>query len=196
VGFENDALLEMKESFEKRHLDQIVLSESIIPSEMDHRSLAVRIKRSQPDAVLMLLLPPNHGLLANELRKIGYAQAIFGIAPLQNSSELAVAAQALEGAWFVAADDRAAKPVIKEIEAGGSFFVQPDGLLAYEAARLLIDTLLKHGNTSGFVPGMAISGIYGSYQLSENRSFNIPVIVKTVTDKQFVPINTASNPTP
>jgi len=186
VTLENEALLVMKNSFEKELPLPLVLNELILPSDYDHRSLALQIRNHNPSAVVLFALPPHHSGLARQLREIGYTGEIVGGPPMESRDELESAMGFLEGAWFSTPDDRGSREFTRRyLEAFGSE-PHPHGVLAYDAGKIFIEAVYYNKVMDYLKVGREFSGLFGKYPLGSDRSFLLPVILKEVRENRFV----------
>lgn len=184
ITLQNDALIRLKDEFEKNFSGTIISSKEVDPGNLDFRALAVNIAHLHPDAVLLLLLPPNHSLAAQELRRLGYAGDFFASAPVQSRTELERDPTAVEGLWFATCDDRQSSDLRAEVRSRFGFEAHPDGLFAFDAAKHFIQS--TGGESVGlFQKNVDYEGVFGRYQLSSENSFDIPSTVKIVHNGAF-----------
>lgn len=188
VALAQEAMINMRDVYFADPPAEVVLSEEVIPGDSDLRGIASRIKMKKPDGVYFLLLPPHISSLSRSLRDIGYKGEFFGAAPLQQKGEITAAQGTLENTWFVASDDSFAAKFKKEYLEKFASDPHPDGLPACDAAQFIIELSDEANLAEALREQKKLQGLFGSYELGPNNTFDIPVTVKVVDGSSFVPL--------
>jgi len=182
---ENDSLISIKSTFKELSSLPVVMNEMLSPADLDHRTLALRVRSRNPSAVFFLGIPPHYSVFARQLREIGYTGDFVGGPPMESRDELEAAGETLEGAWFPATSDTASAEFRKIYKERFSEDPHPHGILAYDAAKILIEGALT-GNTKSYLSvERTYSGLFGDYRLGEDRNFLLPVVLKQIKDNEF-----------
>lgn len=186
VALAQEAMINMREVYLADPPVRVVLSEEVIPGDSDLRSVAARIKSKNPDAVYFLLLPPHISSLARSLRDIGYRGEFFGAAPLQQKGEITAAQGTLEDTWLVASNDSSAADFREEYIKKFRSAPHPDGLPACDAAQFIIELSDEPSLPEALRKKERFQGLFGSYRLGANNTFDIPVAIKIIRGDEFV----------
>ena len=175
-------------------LDQIVDDGEPKP---DLASLVHSIVAAAPDGVLIWLPPSRAGTVAAALRAAGYGGRLAGPTPLDSPAFVAAASTAATGflvtRFRTGADlrvraDRFEKQYQRKYDAKPDF----SAAAAYDAARVLIETLRRAGNSDGdrqFPLAFPIEGVTGvlHFDTSGNRTDALQVL--TWQQGCFIPIS-------
>ena len=185
LAAQQEATVRLKNLLLDKISTKVLLNEEIVPAETDLRSVAAKVRIVNPEAVYLVLMPPQLSAMARQLRQAGYSGELFSTMQAQNRPEIEAAAGALEGLWFSSFDDSSADLFYEKYLQTFGESVMPDGALGYDAAKLLI-AKPEGQNLPGFFGGLKkFSGIFGDYDLSEPKTFIPASAVKTVTDGRF-----------
>lgn len=180
-----DAMLNLRDLMALEPPTKVVLSQEILPGDSDQRALALRIKSLNPAAVYLLVLPPQLSAIAKQLRDIGYPGEFFGGAQVQQASELTAAQGALERIWFATADDTPSTAFIKRYEERYGEEPHPDGMHAFDTAKLLIELHRESDLIAAMKNKQEYSGIFGSYTLDAANTFVLPIVLKEARGNKF-----------
>jgi len=163
----------------------------------DPASLVHLIIAAAPDGVMLWLPPAQAGAFAAALRVAGYGGRLAGPSPLDSSTFMDAAGAAANGVWVV--KYRTGAESIARAEQFGIHFrrkfgVQPDAsaAAAYDAARVLIETLRRVGEGTGcrgFSFALPTAGVTGILHFDDfgNRLGALEVL--SCQKGRFVPIN-------
>ena len=159
----------------------------------DDAALAATIVADAPAGVLLWLAPARAGAVAAALRAAGYRGGLAGPGPLDSPAFIAAAGAAADG--VLVADYRLGGRAVAErfaAEYRRKFGVEPDAgaAAAYDAARVLIETLRRAGKGAAyqlFPPGQPVVGVTGEirFDASGNRTGAPQVLI--CREGRFVP---------
>lgn len=162
----------------------------------DRTSLVHTIVAVAPGGVLLWLPPAEAGTLAAALRAAGYGGRLAGPSPLNSPAFVAAAGAAATG--FLVTGFRADTELhlrAEQFERGfrRRYDAEPDfsAAAAYDAARVLIDTLRRAGDSAGYrqfplaLPTVGVTGVM-HFDNSGNRTD--PLQVRTCQLGRFVPL--------
>jgi len=161
----------------------------------DAAARARAIAAEAPDGVLLWLAPARAGAVAAALRAAGYRGYLAGPGPLDSPAFVAAAGAAADGVlvadYRAGADGRVAAERFAA-EYRRRFGVEPDAsaAAAYDAARVLIETLRRAGKDAAyqlFPPGQPVAGVTGEigFDASGNRTGAPQVLISR--EGRFVP---------
>ena len=141
--------------------------------------------------VLYASVPDDHaGQIVRQAREKGFKGPILGTDDWDSAQVIAQAGPAMEGNYFTspfsAGDTR---PEVQEFvkKYHGKFGVDPDGyaVMAYDASRLLFDSIRRAGSTEGSVVRDALKtadfpAISGRVKFDDSRNPVLPVVINQV----------------
>jgi ABC-type branched-subunit amino acid transport system substrate-binding protein len=173
-------------------LDRLIEGEP----KTDLASLVHMIVAAAPDGVLLWLPPSRAGTVAAALRAAGYGGCLAGPSSLDSPAFVAAAGAAATGvlvAEFRADADLRARAEQFERQFRRRYDAKPDAsaAAAYDAARVLIESLRRAGNTRGYrqfplvLPTAGVTGVL-HFDNSGNRTDALQVL--TCQQGRFVPI--------
>ena len=163
----------------------------------DLASLVHRIVAAAPDGVLLWLSPSQAGTVAAALRAAGYGGRLAGPTALDSPEFFAAAGAAANGVLVTeirANADFRARAEKFESQYRQRYDAKPDfsAAAAYDAARVLIETLRRAGNSDGYrqfpiaLPTVGVTGVL-HFDNSGNRTD--PLQVLSCQKGRFVPIS-------
>lgn len=176
-----DGMLYLRDLFAKSAPAKIVMNEEFASTETDFRSTVAKIYQLNPSGVYVLLLPPQTGLFARQLRDGGYTGEIFSAHQLQQNDELVAAKGALLGAWFVGDDSLGSGEFNKRYRT--KFGTEPviAAHNAYDVVHLIINGAAK-GDLNGYLHSVKdFEGVLGTYSATSDNGFGLKAIIKVVT---------------
>ena len=185
--------LETAARFTSTRLDRIVDSgepKSVLAS------LVHMVVAAAPGGVLLWLPPSQAGTVAAALRAAGYGGCLAGPSPLDSPTFVAAAGAAATGVLvteFRADADLRARADQFERQYRQKYDAKPDfsTAAAYDAARVLIETLRRAGDSAGYrqfplaLPTAGVTGVL-HFDNSGNRTDTLQVL--TCQQGRFVPI--------
>jgi branched-chain amino acid transport system substrate-binding protein len=163
----------------------------------DLASLVQMIVAAAPDGVLLWLPPSRAGTVAAALRAAGYGGRLAGPSPLDSPAFIAAAGASATGVLVTEfredADIRARADQF-ERQYQRRYNAKPDfsAAAAHDAARVLIETLLRGGNGDGYrqfpiaLPTAGVTGVL-HFDISGNRTDALQVL--TCQQGRFVPFS-------
>jgi branched-chain amino acid transport system substrate-binding protein len=185
VATQQDACLLQVKHLVDAAVTKIVRSDEIAPGDFDMRTVVTKIRAANPSAVFVSMTPPQGSILARQLRDAGYHGDIVTAIQTANLSELTAAKGALQGAWAVSGDVRAAEMFGKEYV--DTFHEEPTSEAQYGYD--LIPTLLaaaQSGDIKKFLrTPREFDGISGHYSLDADGVTHFPVMVKQFAADRF-----------
>jgi branched-chain amino acid transport system substrate-binding protein len=180
-----DGMLALRDAFLKKAKVNVVLNQEVLPDEISFRAIATQVKQKSPDAVYLLLLPPNLAYFVRQLHELGYSGQLFSAHQAEDRAEFKAASGTLKGVWYVNTDDSRAADFYARYEA--AFHAEPanTAVNAYDVAKLMI-----RGIESGAAPKYlkavkGFEGVIGTYNASGGNDFDLPVAVKVITETGF-----------
>ncbi len=174
-------------------LDRIVEGDD---PKTDVASLVSLIVAGTPDGVLLWVAPARAGTMAAALRAAGYGGRLAGPSTLDSPAFVAAAGAAAAGVRvtnFRADADLHARAEQFATQFRQKYGAEPDSraAAAHDAARVLIDTLRRAGNSAGYrqfplaLPTTGVTGVI-HFDNSGNRTDALQVL--TFQQGRFVPI--------
>lgn len=165
-------------------------------STADLAPLARAIVAAAPGGVLLWLPPSRAGTVAAALRAAGYGGRLAGPSPLGSQEFVAAAGAAAMGVLvtaFSADADSRARAEKFERRYRQRYDAQPDfsAAAAYDAVRVLIETLHRAGDRAGyrqFPPAFSTVGVTGVLHFDNSGNRTDALQVLTCQQGQFVPI--------
>lgn len=188
-----EGVLALRNEFLKYNKVPVVFNEEVLPSETDFKSLAAKISASKASAVYMLLLPPQGGVFARQLRDSAFGGEIFAAHPTEDLKEVESSRGALLGSWLVSLN------VIEDesfsLKYQDKFKVAPANYAVngFDVAKIYIEgagtkSLIEYlKNLHDF------KGAMGTYSVTKDNDFSIPVQIKTITKDGFIKLSSQNN---
>jgi branched-chain amino acid transport system substrate-binding protein len=185
VTTSNDAMLKLRDLFLNSESPKIILNEEFTNDDLDFRATISKIKKSNPDAVYVLLWAPQPGLFAKMLRQSGYQNAIFGVHNLEDPNQIVASEGSLNGAWYVSGDDRKANDYYVKYQNKYDSLPANGGINSYDAGKLFIEGI-KSGDLNNYLHSVKnFEGAYGIYSATGKNDFDIPAALKVIENNEF-----------
>ncbi|MCB0318689.1 MAG: ABC transporter substrate-binding protein [Bdellovibrionales bacterium] len=178
---QQDAMLDAKENFTIDSPVSIILNEDFNPEERDFRTVATKIADLKPDAVYILLMPPQAAIFAKQARSLGYAGDFFGTPPLGEYEQIKVAGDAFTDAWYVTGDDKKADSFYKLYQSKYGYQPIVEAIYAYDSAKLLIEAVYHGDINKSIHRETGFTGLLANYNFDETNTYLIPVGVHKIT---------------
>jgi branched-chain amino acid transport system substrate-binding protein len=182
VASVQDATLRMRDQFVASKVATILHSQEYLPGELDFKATVSRISSLRPDAVYLVMLPPQGSTMAKQLRAGGYTGQIICSLQAASPGEVKNADGALVGAWTVTGDDRSAQ----EFYAGyNNAFPESrpmsETVYSYDLGKMIIEGV-KSGDLNTYIHTVKdFHGGFGTYSANGKNSFTFKVTVKEIT---------------
>lgn len=161
----------------------IVFDAEYTSDTRDFRSSISKLASSQPDAVLLLLMPGHAGIFARQLREGGVTSPIFGYETIEDQAEVKASNNALLGTWFVTATSGSSgfSEEYRQKFPHDSMVTANNG---YDAVRLLVSGLSqKPQEISEFLSTVKnFSGASGVFSATGDNRFSLPAVLKVIKD--------------
>ena len=181
-----EGVLALKNEFLKHNKIPVVFNEEVLPAESDFKSLAARITASKASAVYMLLLPPQGGSFARQLRETAFKGEIFAAHPTEDLKEVETSQGALLGGWLVSLnvieDDSFTSKYIEKFKTTPANYA----VNGFDVAKIFIEGAEAPSLISYLKTLHDFKGAMGTYSVTADNDFSIPVQIKTITDKGFI----------
>ena len=185
VSTVNDAMLKLKDLFQVALPELVVTNEELNKDDMDFKTVIARLQASKPDAVYVLLWPPQPGLFVRQLREAGYKGEVFGAHNLEDLREVSSSNNTLVGSWFVTGNDKNAKDFYASYQKTYGDLPAAGGVNAYDVAYMLIRGSSAE-NLNHYLHNINnFTGLYGSYTSSGVNDFTIPAAIKVIKSNGF-----------
>ncbi len=185
VATQQDACVLQLKHLRDAAVTNILLEEEVLPAELDLRTIATKIRKLNPQAVFISMIPPQGSTFARQLRSIGYRGQLITTLQVANLSELKSAQGALTGAWAVSGDSRSADSFLRDYQLRFNEDTTFEALYAYDLIPVLL-AAVKKGEINTFLHSpQNLEGITGKFTLSSNGVTEFPVIVKTFKEDRF-----------
>lgn len=187
VSTQNDAMLGLRDLFSKGSGALVVLDEEFARDDFNFAGVAAKINSLRPDAVYVLLYPPQPSVFMKQIRQAGSRVAAFGVHNIEDPDEVRASSGAMEGMWLANGDDGAGedyrsdylKRFAKEPGLGGGS--------GFDAAKMFIEAAYHENDVNEFLHGIrAFHGSFGTYNATPENDFDFTPVIKTITPDGFV----------
>lgn len=190
----HEGVLSIVREFKKQEgIDKRIIKEELIdPAESDFRTVLVKVKSSNPDAVLLEIIPGKVGVAAKQARELGIAAPLFSAIVFEDQNAINAASGALEDQWYsnssVSADFikrfQEKFNAIPSREAGNGF----DSLMLINNAISSVgDDTVRVNDYLHQLKSFETTSIQGGVKV-ENGNFINTAVIKTIKNGQFVPL--------
>lgn len=180
-----DGMLALRDRFIGQTKAKVVINQEILPGDLDFRSIASMVRQRNPSAVYMVLLSPQTGYFARQLRQLGYTGELFAAHPAEDPADVAIAEGALNDTWYVNSDDRGAREFYSRYEKEFGEKAANAAGNGYDSASLMIAGV-KSGNAIYYLHHVQnFQGAFGTYSANGRNEFTIPVAVKKISPQGF-----------
>ncbi|MGE6756459.1 ABC transporter substrate-binding protein [Corallococcus interemptor] len=179
----------------------IVGNESYSKGDTDFRAQLTSIKNMKPEAVFVPGYYTDVGIIARQAREVGLRVPLLGGDGWDSDKLYELGGSALEGSYFsnhYSPDnpDPVVQNFLKKYKAAYGSVPDSVAVLAYDAARLLVDAMKRAPDTSGPALRDAIAatkdfpGVAGTINLDANRDAVKQAVVMKVHDGKAVFVTT------
>ena len=188
VTLQNEAMLGLRELFKKDFTGDILLDEEFAQGDLDFGTIITKIKAKNPEAVYILLFPPQTGVFIKKLRELGFNKEIFGVHNLEDPNEVKVAGSTIENAWFANADDSKGENYKKLYL---DTYRQSPGLggaSGFDVAKMFIEfSKSKNADLNNYLHTIKdFSGAFGIYSVTPNNDFDFPAVIKIIKNGEII----------
>ena len=162
---------------------KVIRVDKFPPPERNLQPFVDGVLKDNPSAVLLLLLPPQAGIAAAELRKSGYRGEFFGGHPTELDEQARTVNGALTGTWYASSDERTAQPFFAAYRK--RFNEEPANGAAngFDIATLLIHALETTDANRYLHNVKDFRGAFGTYGAIAGNSFYIPGALKIISSE-------------
>jgi branched-chain amino acid transport system substrate-binding protein len=172
--------------------ERIVGEELIDPTESDFRTVLIKAKAANPDAILLEILPGGVGLAAKQARQLNINVPLFSAVLFENQSAINAAEGSLEGQWYV--NSHVSNEFIDEYEQQYNKIPSRDAANGYDIVVLINQAINKVGDDPLKVndylhqlKDFESHTIEGGIRVKNGNFINF-AIVKIIKNGQFVPL--------
>lgn len=179
----NDAMLGLRDLFLKTNPQLVILNEEFAKDDYSFESFALHVRREKPDAVYVLMFPPQAAPFMKTLRTAKYSQDAFGVHNIEDPNEIKASEGSMIGMWFANGDDGAGENYRADYTAKYSEPPVFGGANAFDVAKLLIEAAQHGVDPNVYLHSVKnFSGAFGSYDATGNNDFNFKAVIKEVTE--------------
>ena len=178
----NEAMVVMRNAVDKVLPYKPVIDLQIEPSELDLKLTSTKIMSKNPQALFILLVPPQISILSQSLRSKNWQGTFFSSSHLNNPSEIAASKGSLKGSWLVTIDDSRAAQFHELYKGKYSKNAVVDGTIATDVASLLV-TALGEKNFNEYLDDKdSYLGTYGTWKKTSEHTFEPPTKIKEILE--------------
>lgn len=164
----------------------------------DFKAILTKVKSLNPDVIYLPSYYQDGGAIVKQARKLGIKADLYGGTTHEDPKFLEVAGKAAEGFTYPVAtgfDATSENAIVKNYIANfKSKFNKDPGLvsaLGYDCALLIIDGVLKNGNTTDDLKSYILNtkdihGAAGTMNFDTNGDVHKPIILKIVKNGKFI----------
>ena len=176
----------------------IVAEETYLMEDTDFRTKLLKIKSNNPEAVFLLAVAKNAGIILKQAKELGIKAQFFGIQSLQGQDLISIAGEAANGVIYsYSFDPQTTKdPKIKSFveKYKTKYNEEPTSYVAegYDALDLIVKAVneCKEVNIDCMKTKLSevkdYPGMLGSLTFDKNGDVYYPYFIKTVKNGQFV----------
>lgn len=195
----HDGSYAVKSAFDTLNEGQLNLAfeEEVDGQNRDFRTLIAQIRRHKNiDAIMPILFPGQLSMFAVQARQLGVDSPFFGYEFFEDRNEIKLAQGALEGAWYVNAEDPTGSFTenFKERFPEASLYAAGN---AHDSILLFAVAARGASNSDQIVHFLRtlkdFSGAMGTYSASGDNRFALPAALKEVRGEGFVTLNPGSS---
>jgi branched-chain amino acid transport system substrate-binding protein len=164
-----------------------VISEKVSPETKDFRTVAVKLIKTNPDAILAGLLPGQAGHFAKQIRTLGYSGTLLGYNFIEGPESITAAGGALEGIIYTQVADQ--ENWFREgYQNRYNLVAGPGTGHVYDAVTLIAQALNSESKDLPifFNNIVGYHGALGTFSSTGTHEFTLPVMLKTVKGSKFV----------
>ncbi len=177
------------QSYARERGVEFVMVSSVLPNETDFRGIAAQIAGKQPDGVVFFLLPPQPSPFARQYRVLDRSTPLFAFINTESENEVRAAQGALEGVVYVG--PQFSKSFVSDFseQYGGNYPENCSGNF-YDMVQMLGQAVQRNQcrgeQLREFLTGLtSFTGAGGTYGITPQREFRMPVELRTVHDGKF-----------
>lgn len=187
VVSQQEAMIGIEEYFKKHLAFSSDHYFEVPPGDTDLKSVALKVSTLKPDAVCLLLLPPELPAFAKQVRALGYQGEFFGPTQVGNPNAVKAADQALENTWFTGVDEAPARDLIATYRTKFGFTPTSEAIAAYDAIGLLSLAAMSPNPIDVLRNPTGFSGIFGKeLKAIPPNTFAPPIALKRIKGTEFV----------
>lgn len=184
ASIQDSALLQL-DLLVKSGAAKIVYSQELPADDQDMRMTALQVKNSAPQALFVSTLPPQGSLFTRRVREVGYKGEIFTVLQTGNRNEFLAAKGGLDGAWFVAGDDRQASAYYAAYQQRFSDTPTAESIYTYDLIKMILQGLETQDLNNYLHSVRDFTGMAGTYSSDGRNSFSFPLGVRRFTESGF-----------
>jgi ABC-type branched-subunit amino acid transport system substrate-binding protein len=180
----HEGLLALRKLFQESSPAKIVSDIEIAHQDLDLKTTAATIKQAGPDALYLLTINPQGGMLAKELRRLGFKGDFFSAHQIEIKAEVKLSEGALVGAWFVTGgsgrhaffpryEKRYGEPPTQAAQVG------------YDIVKMLLQCRSVANLNRCLHELKDFEGSMGRYSAVAGNRYSIPAQIKVITAQGF-----------
>jgi len=176
---------------------KILLSEAFEEGEKDFRSLILKIKEKDPEAVYLAGLPPEMGQILYQSKEQGFRPKFWlGSSGAEDPMLIEIAKEGAEDLiissppFDLYSEDEKVQNFVKKYKAKYNYEPGPPGANAYDAIYIIAEVIKKYGKTAddikrGLYQVKNYNGVGGNITIDEFGEVQRPVLFKKVINGRF-----------
>ena len=185
VTTQNEAMLGLRDAYRADTKAKVVADWELAKDDFDYATIVAKLKALSPEALYVLLYPPQTGPFVRRVREAGYQGELFGVHNIEDLGEVKTSNGHMIGMWFANAtaigeqyeEKYAAKHHVIPALGGGSGF---------DAAKLFIESANSDVEPNEFLHTVKnFHGAYGIYSATGRADFDFPAVIKIVQPDSF-----------
>lgn len=182
----NDAMLGLRDLFKQTNSQLIVVDEEFAKDDYGFGSFAARLRQKKPDALYVLIYPPQTAPFMKALRSAKFSGEAFGVHNIEDPNEIKASDGAMIGMWFANGDDGAGEHYRTDYQRKYSEPPVLGGASGFDVAKLFIESVQQTQNLNSYLHNVKnFSGAFGVYDASGKNDFNFKAAIKEVTRDGF-----------
>lgn len=198
MALNNDYGISVKDSFVNNFEGlggEILAIEQYSDQETDFRTILTKIKNKNPEAVLLSSYAKDAGQIMKQAKELGIKTQFLGVPALENKDLITMGEEAVNGLIYpYHFDFEKQDPKVQEfvLNYRNHFGHDPDGfsVLMYDGTHIAARILAECGSDTDCMKKELYEGVFdgvvGKMTFDGNGDPNVPVILKTVRDGEFV----------
>jgi ABC-type branched-subunit amino acid transport system substrate-binding protein len=162
---------------------------SVLPNETDFRGIATQVAAKRPDGVVFFLLPPQPSPFAKQYRVLDRTTPMFAFINTESENEVRAAQGALEGVVYVG--PQFTETFVRDFSDtyGGNYPEICSGNF-YDMVQMLARAVQQNQcqgeGLREFIASLnSFTGAGGTYGITPQREFRMPVELRTVRNGRF-----------
>ena len=171
---------------------EISSKDEVSPQETDFKAIVAKLKESAPEALLLVLLPPQLSIFTKKLRDAGVDVPLFGFANTEATAEVKAAVGAMDGMIYTA--PKLQKDFVKRFQDRFEDFPELSTGNVYDMVKIW-GAAVKSGATdargvANFLRRLRdFEGVMGVYSITDENDFSLKAELKRIKRGSFRPVD-------